>query len=1187
MSKERIAMLALASLLAGGLAAQPLHAQTLTSGAIAGSVFDPSGAVVESSTITAVRVANGATRTVKTSSSGNYYIPLLDPGSYEVLVEARGFRREEISPVSVGGSQTLTLNIFLKVGKTTESVWVEAPALLLETDNPNNTTILDARTIADLPNPGMDLTYVANFAPGAVMNTTSFGARAGNVEFNGLPSVSNSFTIDGLDANDPTSNLNLVGASNLQLGLNAIQEVSINTTAFSADQGRLGAAQINYLTKSGTNRFHGNLFELWNGSALNAADYFINANQFQPPEARPHKPRSNVNEFGGSIGGPIRRDKLFFFTDVEGLRFVLPFVGDVTLPSNVYQNYVLSQLPKGGCDYELSDCTDLSSAINYPSEAAELPLYQTMFKLYGNVSGVPQTAVGCPLKADGSLLPIPSPALPSASIPSGDGCVNHRVVTGSQPTRETLWTLKIDHNVGPRDTMWYRFQMDNGVQATYTDPINPIFNVRMPVPQTSGSASWVHTFSPLLVNQFTPGFAWSSAIAQPANFVSALQTFPIVLCCGPFTQMGGANDAWPSGQNITQWQLIDNLSWAHGKNQLKFGGNLRRVLISGHGGSSVPTVQLCSFSEFTYGTTCDASQSFSQSSDEPFGLVNLDLYAMDALKLTPKFSLTLGLRAAWNSDPVSQHGHVSRLREPWYNLDHNVNQPLSQDIITRLSQVFPSSPLVAWQPRAALGYQVMSKTVLRAGFGVFSDLLPGSLGGKATGNPPYNNTFDGGLFGASGGLGIAPGVPGSAIDVLAAANQQYLATFSKGTLSCASPQADSSDCVPQIGITAVDNQKYPYSMQWSLGIQRELAANWGLTVQYVGTRSVQSAYVTTPNGFETICDGCYKPWPFRKAPDARFGLVREILTGANGNYNGLQITGEKRMDHGLQFRMNYTWGHCLDTVSNGGLIGFGGRTIGRFPTGDLGRYYGNCDYDIRHSLNGFYTWQLPFHFRERHVNEMVRDWQVSGSVILHTGLPLSVVGPVLQPGAIRNAGFQAFPNLVRGQPLYAQHALAGVTPPGEVQWLNPDAFSSVVDPFTKKCIPAFSDIKAAMAHEANNSLLCQDGNLARNFFRSPGFNWSDLFISRRFRIAEQMSLKVEAQLYNFLNHPNMGNPSYFSGVPGRSATLPGVGAITSTASPPTGLLGGSNPPNLSAILNLNLGGDTSVRMIAFRLRVEF
>ena len=217
----------------------------------------------------------------------------------------------------------------------------------------------------------------------------------------------------------------------------------------------------------------------------------------------------------------------------------------------------------------------------------------------------------------------------------------------------------------------------------------------------------------------------------------------------------------------------------------------------------------------------------------------------------------------------------------------------------------------------------------------------------------------------------------------------------------------------------------------------------------------------------------------------------------------------------------------------------------------------------------------------------MNGWQVSGSLIMRAGQPFSVLGLGLPRGANQNAAVRSYANLVPGRLLYAHYNIPGVTLPGQVQWLNPYAFSSAGDSFTKECVPTWFDSQAAIANEGINPQLCQYGDMQRNFLRAPGFHWGDLFATRRFRITEGTSLRVDAQFYNVLNHPNFGTPSSSAGVPGRPGSLVGFGAITSTDSPPTGLLGGPNPPNLSGLLNANLGGDTSVRMIAFRATVEF
>ena len=248
------------------------------------------------------------------------------------------------------------------------TVEVSGEATLINLQDANTSTTLSAPALENLPNPGGDLTYPLQFSPGALINTAGSsndfvgGSNGyGNVEFNGLPALSNGYIVDGLETNDPLTNLNSGLSTNLVLGLNSISDVTVNTLSYSVDQGRYGASQVNYITKSGTNRFHGNLYELWNGSAMNAADFFTNATPGN------HKPRSTVNHFGGSLGGPIVRDKLFFFFDSEWVRIALPIVTPTTVPTAAFQQYVLQQLPLGG--------TDSVTGSVYPAAPQLVPFY--------------------------------------------------------------------------------------------------------------------------------------------------------------------------------------------------------------------------------------------------------------------------------------------------------------------------------------------------------------------------------------------------------------------------------------------------------------------------------------------------------------------------------------------------------------------------------------------------------------------------------------------------------------------------------------------------------------------------------------------------------------------------------------------------------------------------------------------
>jgi len=259
-------------------------AQSGTSSALAGTVGDRSGAVLPNAAVTAFETDTHAARSGVTNAQGRFLFSQVNPGTYIVTVHADGFADAQSAPTIVPVGRTLALNFTLQLASNAQSVQVQAEQGLLSMENPNTTTTLDAKTIKNLPNPGQDLTFVAQFAQGALMNTagSSNDAKAaggyGNVEFNGLPATSNGYILDGYDTNDPWLGLNIGLSTNLVIGLDAIQEATVNTNSFAVDQGRYGAAQVNYFTKSGTARFHGDAYEIWNGSLLNAENYFLHAN---------------------------------------------------------------------------------------------------------------------------------------------------------------------------------------------------------------------------------------------------------------------------------------------------------------------------------------------------------------------------------------------------------------------------------------------------------------------------------------------------------------------------------------------------------------------------------------------------------------------------------------------------------------------------------------------------------------------------------------------------------------------------------------------------------------------------------------------------------------------------------------------------------------------------------------------
>jgi Carboxypeptidase regulatory-like domain len=1145
----------LACLLPSALVALP---QGETTTAIVGQVTDATHAAIPAAVVSIFSRQTGFQRRVTTDQQGRFDFPQLKPGVYSLKVISDGFEPQEQDNVICGLGQTQTVNFILRISSAKLSVEVTGEPLLINPGNANTSTNLSAPALENLPNPGGDLTYPLQFAPGALINTAGSGNDFvggtngyGNVEFNGLPALSNGYIVDGLETNDPLTNLNSGLSTNLVLGLNSIAEVTVNTLSYAVDQGRYGASQVNYVTKSGSNQFHGNLYELWNGSRFDAADFFTNSTPGN------HKPRSTVNHFGGSLGGPIRRDKLFFFFDSEWVRIALPIVTETTVPTVPFQNYVLQQLPVGGTD-------SITGTVYAPSPQSVL-FYQKMFTLYQNTAGTPLAILGCPFDAGGVAPQVPN---------DGNGCANRQSVSHSSDDHEQVQTARVDYNINENNTAWFRFQADTGVQAAYTDPINPLFNAVSPQPLYSFAAGYTHVFSQNLVNYFNPAFSWYESLFGPADLDQTLSAFPIVLqgigVNAPFTALGGLDDTWVQGRRATRFFINDNLAWSHGAHEFRFGTNTRIFRLNDYdfGEGSVPTVTYTTLPQFIHGVASTASQTFPTSANEPFRFLNLDFYAQDTWKLSKTFTWTFGLRDTFNSNPLNPHDHIARLTGAFDSITHDVNQPLNATIQTALGNIFSATPLAILQPRTAIAWQFQNNTLVRAGFGFFIDILPGTVADLVGDNPPYVQSFEGGLLGTVGGTAIAPGVPGSALTSLSTAHQTFASGFPSGQLSCASALAVPTNCLPPVNITAVPSGTLhaPYFMQWSLGLEHQFSQTSSLRAQYVGTSAVNQAYLTEVNGYQTVCQGCFTPFPYLTPADPRFSAVSQLSTGASSHYHGLQLSVMKRLGHGLMGQLNYTWSHCLDTVSNGGFLPFSAGGILSPLPGDLKRDYGPCDYDIRHNLTAQYVYQLPSKFKAPALAATLNGWQVSGTIFWHSGIPFSVLStPYSADGdGIVNGSGPQFASVVPGVPLYEHKPVPGVTQPGTLQWLNPNAFVSAVDPSTGAC------------NGGDSVETCQFGNLGRNALRGPDFIWSDLNLTKWFFLSERLKLRFDTQFFNVFNHSNFGLPSMvLAGIPGKPSTQTGFGALTYMTSPPTGLLG------------VGLGGDSAPRMIAFQLRLEF
>src|SRR5258705_87701 len=518
------------------LGAAVSHAQSIITGAVSGTITDPSGAILPNAAVTLTNTATGDTQSGKTNTSGVYLFPLLKPGDYTVTVEQSGFR-VAVAKVTVALGQTATADLKLELGDATQRVEVTVGNVELQTEDGNISSNFDTEQVENVPKPGGDLTYIAQIAPGVTINTSS-GGGFGNFSAFGLPGTANLFTINGNDYNDPFLNLNNSGASNLLLGANEIEEVTVVSNAYTGQYGRQAGAQIDYISKAGTNSFHGDAFYYWTGRALSANDFFNNAN-LAP------RPFENNNQWGAALGGPIKRDKAFFFANTEGIRYTFGTSTQVFVPSPGLQNFVLNtSLP----------------AFN----PTAIPFYQRIFALYNAAPGI-NRATPAPGNSCGSLGVIPTTGSPV--------CLDTFRSDVTNGNREWLLTTRVDYNFNDNNKVFARFKNDRGFQPTFTDPINPIFNTQSDQPEDEGQVNYTHIFSPNVVNNFIGSILWYSPIFQSANQQAALNVFPAVLSVGDTNMTAlrpGGDDVaagflFPPRRHVTAWQLLHELSSSRGR----------------------------------------------------------------------------------------------------------------------------------------------------------------------------------------------------------------------------------------------------------------------------------------------------------------------------------------------------------------------------------------------------------------------------------------------------------------------------------------------------------------------------------------------------------------------------------------------------------------------------------------------
>ena len=930
-----------ALLVSGAVTPRLIHAQTTISGDIAGTISDQSDAAVPGATVTITNNETSAAQVVTTDGRGEFHANLLKPGNYTVSVSASSFQKTETKTLVAVG-QTSTVNLSLAVAKGTETVEVTGQEVsLLQPENSDISTTITMEQVQNLPNPGGDITYYINLTQGVVMNTQG---GYGNSSAFGLPATSNNFTVNGAQDNDPFLNLNNSGPSNLLLGSNDIDQVNIVANAYGAQYGGLGGVQENILTRSGSNRFHGNVNYFWTNSDMNANNWFND-------NTGTKESYSNANQWGASVGGPIIKDKAFFFVNYEGLRFVTSPVDFVAIPNASYEAAVLANLTSLGAPF-----------------SSEIPFYQNAFNLYNTAPG-------------------------AANAQSLTTYSNFFYGTPKNNLAENLATARLDYKLSTNDNMFAHFKWDHGVQPTHVDPINPIFNAQSDQPDYEGQLEETHTFSSNLVNQFLFSTAWYSAYFLSVNQAQATATFPYTMdfVDGSFTTLGGQGYAWPEGRDVTQYQFNDDVSWNKGKHSLAFGFIYKRddvtdkdvgLFTTPLGAQYGPSVSgpFGGGDFFGNGLLLEGIQNFPARASAPIALYNLGFYAQDQWKVLPNFQLTGGLRIEHNSNPVCQINCFARFNNSYDNVTANLDTPYNSVLLSGLHQTFNSYQAITVNPRVGFTFSPpdRSTTVIRGGFGLFTDIFPATIADSLLSNAPFNPQY------AVIGYLADPSQEESYANALSSVNQSFQAGYPTGG-SFNTIAATNANFAPPSLFNANQKVYYPSYEEWSLQWQQQVGKATSFSIGYVGNHGYhEPAQNNGVNAYQSV--------PFAGLPASpalpAFGEITEIQNSAGSNYNGLIATVKEQSKY-VTLLFNYSYSKALDEISNGGILPFSSNNsytpINPFNLAQ--QNYGAADYDNRNNFNGNYIVTLPYFGGPKVVTD---GWQFTGTIFWHSGFPFSV-----------------------------------------------------------------------------------------------------------------------------------------------------------------------------------------------------
>jgi hypothetical protein len=1089
-------------------------------GTIVGTITDPSGSAVPNAKVTIIEDATGLKYEVTTGASGEYIRLALKPSTYSVEVEAAGFKKAIQQNVLLTAGDRIGVNLQLTVGEVNQSVVVSADVPLLQTESNIIGANINSRQMVELPLGGQrTFTFLARLSPGVV--PAEPGARdavGGGFSANGVRSNGqNNFLLNGVD-----NNVNVIDFLNQTAyvvgpSVEAIGEMRVMTNGYNAEYGRGAGGVVNVTLKSGTNEFHGAVFEYFQNAALNANRWENNKNGVA-------RGQFGQNQFGAAVGGPLIKNRTFWFADYQGTRLNstggavqnLGVSSFFTIPTPEMKGGDFSRLMGAQVGVDARGNPIREGMIFDPKSNSIVngQLVRTAFD--GNK--IPASRFDAASKKMMELFPSPNANLTTAGFP-----VNNYFVTTKGNQTVDQWDIRMDHRISDKDNIFGSISwsdadkfneqpLPGALDATYFNSNAEVTGAR------NAMLSYTRVWNPTIVSETRVAFTRLHTARLQANpDVDQFTAFGI----GGYNPTGplngglpstnidrysgfGASDWLPSKEYNNVWDFIQNVAVNKGTHAFKFGAEFRPIdfpffqFPSNHGNwyfdrksTSYPTgdnnlsaLTGDGYASFLLGQVWQgqiSTTNFISSQKSAWAF-----YAQDDWRVSKKLTVNYGIRYELFSPIDEKFGRQSN-----FDLDSltlfipkgkDQDAPLPPNFATafpqvRVSRGEVSSYLIDWDkfnfgPRIGIAYNVLDKTVIRAGYGIFYGGEENQGGYPNRGEAvPFNATVD--------------------LNRPAGASIWETNTYFQSGVSGGFPINVFTLPAPVSFRGVALNFRNPMVHKWNFAIQREFRGDQALEVSYVGNHSAKQVQNPDPNA-------CYNdarpniPCADRR-PYPNIGGIAHTASFGFGNYHGMTAKWEKRYSGGLTYMGSYTFGHAIAT--SGTTLSGSGGFADKNPR-DYSLNYSSAAWDIRHNFVGNFLWDIPYGKGKKFgsgisgaANALLGDWQVNGIVTFRTGSPFTLRSDRCQ------ASGNCFPDLVAGKD--PKNAPSGGRTPA--QWF---------------------DTSAVIAQPAAGTL----GNLGLQSNNAPGNSYMDLSLFKGIRITERFRLQFRAEWFNLTNTPQFGSP---------------------------------------------------------------